>query len=75
MGTSCGRLKQVCTTVADCATGEVCKMEQGFSICETPRDAGSGSGGGDGGSSEGGDDGGGDATTGDGGSSDATTGG
>jgi hypothetical protein len=73
-GTSCGRLKQVCMTVADCAAGEICKPEMGFSICEVPRvDAGTSSGG-DGGSSEAGDDGGGDAAT-DAWSTDAPTGG
>jgi hypothetical protein len=62
-------------TVADCPTGDNCKMEPaGFGLCEHPKtDAGPG---GDGGSAEGGDDGGGsDATTPDDASSDATTGG
>jgi hypothetical protein len=72
---TCGKDKQVCMTVADCPTGDNCKMEPaGFGLCEHPKDAGASSGG-DGGSSEGGDDGGGDAATGDDGSSDATTGG
>jgi hypothetical protein len=73
---TCGKLHPVCTTAADCPTGDTCHMEAaGFGICEHPHGDGGTSSGGDGGSSEGGDDGGGSDATTEGGSTDATTGG
>ena len=76
-GTSCGKLKQVCMTAADCPAGDTCKMETGFAICEAPKPDAGGSSGGDSGAGEaGGDDGGGnDATTGSDAAGDAPTGG
>jgi hypothetical protein len=46
---ACGKEHQVCASPADCAPGDVCKMEAGgYGLCYHPKtDAGAGEGGAD----------------------------